>query len=110
MLSRCTLLLCSFCSAGSENPAQLEHAQSAARMAAGVLLLCPYFLADRYVRNANAEYTALCLLPVVLYGALRMREKACQGVLYYSLGLAAVILAHNLTGLAALVLGAFTPC
>ncbi len=74
----------------------------AARVAAYVYVLHPYLLADLLIRNANAEYTALCLLPLVLYGVIRLRDRPWQGALALAGGLGLGILAHNLTALIAL--------
>ena len=81
-------------------------ARAASRVAVYAFLLSPYLLSDKYLRNANAEFAALCLAPVVFAGLL-MRRRGPR-TLALSAGLALVILAHNLTALVvfALALGA----
>ena len=78
------------------------HKGAAARVAAYVYLLQPYLLADLLVRNANAEYTALCLVPLVVYGVFRLRDRPLLGALALASGLGLSILAHNLTALIAM--------
>lgn len=72
-----------------------------ARLVIGLFLLSPYFLGDLYLRNANAEFAALCILPFALAGVLVLPSKPEYGSLLLALGLAGVILAHNLTALSA---------
>jgi len=79
-----------------------DHKTSAARVAAYVYILQPYLLADLLIRNANAEYTALCLLPLVFYGVFRLRDQPFVGALALASGLGLSILAHNLTALIAM--------
>ncbi len=79
-----------------------DHKKSAARVAAYVYILQPYLLADLLIRNANAEYTALCLLPLVFYGVFRLRDQPLVGALALAAGLGLSILAHNLTALIAM--------
>jgi hypothetical protein len=50
---------------------------------------------DLWLRNANAEFAALCLAPLALGAAVKLSRPTALG-----LGLAAVILTHNLTALA----------
>src|SRR5439155_1573412 len=59
----------------------------------------PYLLGDAWLRNADAEYTALCLAPFALAGLLRARAQPRSAVLWIAAGLALVVLAHNLSGL-----------
>ena len=77
------------------------HPKAAGRVAAYVYVLQPYLLADLLIRNANAEYAALCLLPLVFYGVFRLRGRPGPGALLLAGGLGLVILAHNLTALIA---------
>ncbi|MDA8020460.1 MAG: hypothetical protein MPN21_23730 [Thermoanaerobaculia bacterium] len=72
-----------------------------ARVGALLLVLHPYFLTDALLRNANAEFAALCLLPQPLAGVVCIATGGRGGTERLSLGLAAVILAHNLTALVA---------
>jgi len=92
--------------AGSEAPGAV--AAAAARVGVYVALLHPYLLADKFVRNADAEFAALCFVPIVLEGVLRARERPRAAFALISGGLALVILSHNLTALVAvgLALGA----
>ena len=50
-------------------------------------------------RNANAEYTALCLSPLAFYGLILIDRKPCFGGLILSAALALIITSHNLTAL-----------
>jgi hypothetical protein len=78
--------------------------RSAARVAVYVFLLNPYVLCDLLLRNAAAEYIALCTVPLALYGVwLRdagWRVRAC----WIALGLALTIAAHALSALWACLL------
>jgi len=73
--------------------------RAAARVAVAVYLLHPYLLCDLLLRNANAEFAALCLAPLVLVGLLALPRRPRAGMLWLSGGVALVILAHNLTAL-----------
>jgi hypothetical protein len=77
---------------------------AASRIAACCFILNPYLMGDKLLRNANAEYAALCLLPLVLYGLVMVGRKPKLGALLLSAGLALTILAHNLTALIAISL------
>jgi uncharacterized membrane protein len=79
-----------------------DHKGAAARIAAYVYVLQPYLLADLLIRSANAEYTALCLIPLVFYGVFRLRQSPRWGALALAVGLGLSILAHNLTALIAM--------
>jgi len=83
-----------------------KTAQSAAasRIAASFYILNPYLLSDKLLRNANAEYAALCLVPLSLYGLFLIRRNMKSGILVLSIGLAMTILAHNLTALVVILL------
>jgi len=72
---------------------------ASARAAASFYVLHPYLLGDAWLRNADAEYTALCLAPFALAGLLRARAQPRSAVLWIAAGLALVVLAHNLSGL-----------
>lgn len=72
-----------------------------ARMAVMLFVLHPYFLTDALLRNANAEFAALCLLPLPLAGVVRMASGRSGGEWRLGVGLALVVLAHNLTALVA---------
>lgn len=75
-----------------------------ARIAAYLFILNPYLISDKFIRNANSEYTALCLAPFALYGLIKIRRNLPTGRLILSGGLAFVILAHNLTALSVFAL------
>src|SRR5439155_677729 len=77
----------------------LVAAAASARAAASFYVLHPYLLGDAWLRNADAEYTALCLAPFALAGLLRARAQPRSAVLWIAAGLALVVLAHNLSGL-----------
>jgi hypothetical protein len=77
---------------------------AAARVAAYVYLLSPYLLGDKLMRNANAEFAALCIIPWVLYGLLRIRNHQSRGLIVLAISFAMVILSHNLTALVAAAL------
>ena len=78
--------------------------EAASRMASYFFVLNPYLLGNKLIRNANAEYAALCLLPLAMYGLLLIRRSSKAGGLVLSSSFALVILAHNLTALIAAVL------
>ncbi len=72
---------------------------AASRIAVYVYLLNPYLICDVFLRNADAEYAALCLLPIALHGVLVRPSAPRRGAALIALGLAVLILAHNLTAL-----------
>lgn len=74
-------------------------------VAAGLILwiVNPYVLADALLRNANAEFAALCLLPLPLSGVVRLGRDVRAGAWRLALGMALVVLAHALTALVAAV-------
>jgi hypothetical protein len=80
-------------------------AAAAARVGVYVYVLHPYLLGDKFLRNADAEFAALCLVPMVVWGVFQARERPRTGFLLVSLGLALSIVAHNLTALVAMGLG-----
>lgn len=90
-----------------------ERRRTAADVACCIYLLSPYLLANAYLRNANAELTALALAPAVLAGFEASRRNERRGPTGLALAIALVILAHNLTALwvfaAALLLVGFLP-
>ena len=80
---------------------------AAARIGVVLYALHPYLLTDKWIRNANAEFAALSLLPGVLMGATaRKRQSAFW---WTSISLAGVILAHNITALTAIALAIAVP-
>ena len=78
-----------------------EHPAAAAT---GVVLfsLHPYLLADKWIRNANAEFAALSLLPGVLIGASSTEPR--RAFWWSAVCLALVILSHNIVALVAITL------
>ena len=84
--------------------AEKETLAAAARVGVCVYVLHPYLLGDKLIRNASAEFAALCLLPLVLYGVLIASRRPRAGFAWLSGGLATLVLAHNLTALVALAL------
>jgi hypothetical protein len=76
--------------------------EAASRMASYLFILNPYLLCNKLIRNANAEYTALCLFPFAVYGLFLIRRRSKAGGLVLSGGIALIILAHNLTALIAI--------
>lgn len=76
----------------------------AGRIAATLFALNPYLIADKLIRNANAEFAALCLLPLVLVGLPSLDRRPLRGAIAIAGGLAGVALSHNLTLLTALAL------
>lgn len=87
-------------SLGSGSSDETQHG-SGARIAAMLFVLHPYFLTDALLRNANAEFAALCLLPLPLSGVVRLASGRRGAEWRLGLGLALVVLAHNLTALIA---------
>jgi hypothetical protein len=71
----------------------------AAGLAVIAFVLHPYFLADIWIRNANAEVSALALFPGVIAGAVS--RSPARRFWWTFLSLTGVILAHNLTSLVA---------
>jgi hypothetical protein len=74
------------------------------RIAATVFALHPYLIGDKLIRNANAEFLALCLLPFALQGLMRLERQPLRGAVVVAGGLAVSILSHNLTALICLAL------
>ena len=72
---------------------------AASRIAGYFFILNPYLLCNKLLRNANAEYAALCISPLALYGLLIIDRRPKMGTSILAIGLALTILAHNLTAL-----------
>lgn len=70
-----------------------------ARVAAYLYVLSPYLIGDKLLRNANAEFTALCVAPLAFWGLFLIRREPVRGGLLLASGLALTVLAHNLTAL-----------
>lgn len=75
---------------------------AAAAIAVVLFSLHPYLLADKWIRNANAEFAALALLPGVLIGAVAVEPR--RRFWWTSICLTLVILAHNIVALVAITL------
>lgn len=73
--------------------------RSAARVAAVVYVLHPYLICDALLRNANAEYLALCIAPAPAAALLELRERPARAAVWLAASLALLVLAHNLTAL-----------
>lgn len=80
---------------GRDKPA----ATGAAHVAAVIFVLAPYFMADMLIRNANAEFVALCLVPYPFWGLALIYRGNRHGFPLLVLAFMFVILAHNLTAL-----------
>ena len=74
------------------------------RIAATLFALHPYLIGDKLIRNANAEFAALCVLPFALLGLMRLGGQPLRGAFVVAGALAASILSHNLTALTCLAL------
>ena len=72
---------------------------AAARVAAVSYVLHPYLICDALLRNANAEYLALCIAPAVAAALLELRTRPGPGACWLAGSLALLVLAHNLTAL-----------
>ena len=71
----------------------------ATRITAVAYVLSPYLLSDMLVRNASAEFTALCLAPYPFWGLVMLKNNRQAGVVMLTIGLSLSILSHNLTAL-----------
>lgn len=69
-------------------------------LSALLYIYSPYHALDIYVRGAVNEFWAMVFLPLVFLGMYKIyRGNGIRGVIIGSLGLAGVILSHNLTAL-----------
>ncbi|MCP4006694.1 MAG: hypothetical protein GY725_21150 [bacterium] len=87
-------------SANSGSVGRVEGA--AVRVGLYGFVLHPYLIADKLTRNANAEFAALCLIPLVVLGVLTAATRPRAAFAALAGGLALSILSHNLTALIAL--------
>jgi hypothetical protein len=71
--------------------------RAAVRLGTACFVLHPYLLGDKWARNADAEFLALCLLPIPLAGVTAAARAPRRAFAAISAGLAGVALAHNLT-------------
>ena len=88
-------------SEGAPSAGVAPEVGTGARIGACVLVLHPYLIGDKLLRNANSEFAALCLIPLVLWGVLRAGSRPRRAFVLLSSGLALTILAHNLMALVA---------
>ncbi len=72
---------------------------AAARVAAYLFVLSPYLIGDKLIRNAHAEFAALCLAPLALAALFALRRPSHRAGALLAAALALVILTHNLTAL-----------
>ena len=81
--------------------AELPVATSPSSVRVGVymLLLNPYVVGDALLRNAGAEYIALCVMPLAVYGYLLCARAGSRGPLWLAAGIGLVIATHNLSAL-----------
>jgi hypothetical protein len=97
LLSAVTIYL-----AGREISASRPNSAAAgARIAMYLYVLNPYLLCDKFLRNSNAEFAGLSLLPLIPLGVLLIRRNPWKGFLVLSMGLALVTTTHNITALSA---------
>lgn len=75
--------------------------RAAARIGTVFFLLHPYLLGNKLVRNADAEFLGLSLVPIALAGVALAGRAPRRGFALVSAGIALVVLAHNLTALVA---------
>lgn len=73
--------------------------RAGAVVAAVLFALQPYLLADKWLRNANAEFIALAILPGIFIGAVTRKPRRAFVATFASL--TAIILAHNIIALIA---------
>ena len=78
--------------------------RAAARVGVYIYVLHPYLLGDKLLRNANAEFAALCLVPLALHGVLVAGSRPRAAFALLSGGLALSVLSHNLTAMVAVAL------
>src|SRR5258706_1456285 len=75
--------------------------RAAARAGTVFFVLHPYLLGNKLVRNADAEFLALSVVPIALAGVALAGRAPRRGFALISAGIALVVLAHNLTALIA---------
>ena len=75
------------------------ESQAGARVAIYFFLLNPYLLGNMLIRNADAEFTGMCLAPLALAGLLLINTDRRRGAILLAAGLGLTIIAHNLTAL-----------
>ena len=73
--------------------------QASVRIATLSYVLAPYILGDMLLRNASAEYIALCVAPYPLWGLVRIYKNKINGYFILSIGITFIVIAHNLTAL-----------
>lgn len=94
----------SYCAARAAcDPLPESTRHEVACLTATLFVLHPYTLGTLYLRNALAEFAAICLFPLILWSALQAlqvsRTGATRAVIATGLSLAALTLTHNLSAL-----------
>ncbi|HEY2732549.1 MAG TPA: hypothetical protein VGI70_01120, partial [Polyangiales bacterium] len=72
---------------------------AAGRVASYLFVLNPYLIGDAFLRNASAEYVALCGMPIGLYGLALTAREPRRALRFLAIGTAWVSAAHNLSAL-----------
>ena len=72
------------------------------RIAVIAFVLHPYLLGDMWIRNANAEFAAVAMMPGVIAGAVARDPR--RRFWWSALSFTGVMLAHNLTALVAVTI------
>jgi hypothetical protein len=88
---------------------ELSHSNSSiriesARIAVYIFVLNPYLLGNTLIRNANAEFAALCLAPFVFLGIFRFQRKPYSAYIIFTVSMTLIILTHNITALSITVI------
>ncbi len=71
----------------------------AGRIAAAVFILHPYLIGDVLLRNATSEFSALCVVPLALWGVVELRDRPRRGAALIAGGLGLTVITHNITAL-----------
>lgn len=78
--------------------------RTTARVASYLYLLNAYLIGDKFLRNANAEFTALCVAPLAFWGLFALRTTPRRGVWLLAAGVCLIVISHNLTALSMVML------
>lgn len=97
LVSACGVWLLQLAAAALIEPASDA---GAGRVAAMLFMVHPYAFADLMLRNAAAEYTGLCLLPLALLGLMAIDRDPRRGGALLALGAGLVLAAHGLVAFA----------
>ena len=78
---------------------RMFHKQSVSLLVSAIYVFCSYRMTDVYVRGALGEVMAMTFLPCVLSGLYEVLEEnhLASGKILLIIGLAGLILSHNLT-------------